>query len=161
MLIPGPQAACFGYILARLFFSMSCLFLNVMACRFSRRHSVPMADGAPTPRSRACISTRVMSGVSAIHPRIVSDQASMRCECRSPPMGRASVRPVNRQHDTQLIAVDRPTPKRRADALAVDPSSTVKIKRFLKSFDKARPIHTDLLTVIRLKHISTNLGIPF
>jgi hypothetical protein len=76
-------------------------------------------------------------------------------------MGRASVRPVNRQHDTQLIAVDRPTPKRRADALAVDPSSTVKIKRFLKSFDKARPIHTDLLTVIRLKHISTNLGIPF
>ena len=160
MLIPGPQATRLGYILARLLFSVSGLFLTVMACRFRRRHSVPIADGAPTPRNRACISTRVMSGFSSIQPRIVRAQASMRCECRSPPMGSASIRPVNRQRATQLIAVDRPTPKRRAAALAVDPCSTVNINRCLKSFDKALPIHTDLHTVISMNHISKPMGIP-
>jgi hypothetical protein len=63
-------------------------------------------------------------------------------------MRRASIRPVLRQHATQSIAVERPTPKRRAAALAVDPRSTAEITRRLRSFDSGLPIHTDLLTVI-------------
>ena len=160
MLIPGPCGARFGYVLARSFFSMSGLFLTVMACRSRRRHSVPIADGAPFARNRACISTRVISGVSSIQPRIVRAHASIRCECRSPPIGSASIRPVDRQRTTQPIAVDRPTPKRRAAALAVDPCSTAKINRCLKSFDNALPIHADLHTVIGMNHISRLLGIP-
>jgi hypothetical protein len=140
---------------------VSGLFFTVMACRFRRRHSVPIADGARFARSRACISARVMSGVSSIQPRITSAQASIRCECRSPPICRASTRPVSRQHATQSIAVERPTPKRRAAALAEEPSSTAKITRRLRSFKSGLPIHTDLLTVISVNQKPSNLGIPY
>lgn len=122
---------------------------------------MPIADGALRARNRACISARVMSGVSAIQPRITSAQASIRCECRSPPMRRAATRPVLRQHATQSIAVERPTPKRRAAALAEAPASTADITRRLRSFDSGFPIHADLLTVISLNQISTPLGIPY
>jgi hypothetical protein len=99
----------------------------------------------PSAASRAAISLRKRSGVSATQPRIVSACASSASERRSPPIGSASARPSFRQIAAHRTAVERAMRILRPAALADIPSSRAATNRCRKSDEYGFPIHADLL----------------
>jgi hypothetical protein len=111
-------------------------FLKLMPCRSKNRQIELTAALTPRSASRSRISSSVRSACS-------STRANKKAACAAsgerlrPVCDFASELPVRRQRPIHAVAVDSPTPSRRAAPRADKPPSTARITRIRKSLEYA------------------------